>query len=335
MYTREVLSALKKKGIEIGDTVSIRVGEKEYSGILLENASKNTDVLELKLNNGYNIGIKYNDGIRLVGKKEGKIPYENEEATKIKGNLSVLMFGGTISSKVEYKTGAVFPAMTAKEFEESFPEARKFCTPMFRNVMSILSEDINTHHWEVMCKEIYNELKEEIPVVATHGTDTMGFSAAAASFAIRNPVKPVVFTGAQRSSDRGSSDNKENFLNSAYYASRGKPGVFVCMHATMNDTTAHVHLGTRVRKMHTSRRDAFKSINSRPFAEVDYSKGMIKYLIENETSKNDMALVNTFNDNVALIYTYPGIKPSFISRLSDYDGVVIAGTGLGHVPSNP
>jgi glutamyl-tRNA(Gln) amidotransferase subunit D len=107
------------------------------------------------------------------------------------------------------------------------------------------------------------------------------------------------------------------------------------MHATTNDTFAHVHIGTRVRKMHTSRRDAFKSINSSPFAEVDYSKNSIKYLMEKNNLQGSMALVNKFSDNVALVYTYPGIKPSLISRLSEYDGVVIAGTGLGHVPSNP
>ncbi|MCX8206019.1 MAG: asparaginase domain-containing protein, partial [Candidatus Micrarchaeota archaeon] len=165
------------------------------------------------------------------------------------------------------------------------------------------------------------------------GTDTMGYSAAAASFMIANPARPVVFTGAQRSSDRGSSDSRENFLNSLEYALNGRPGVFVCMHSTTDDGRGDVHLGTRVRKMHTSRRDAFKSINAKPVASV--SGGKIVYNWDYSPNRGKMSLSANFSDSVALVWVHPGIKPKFISALSGYDGVVLAGTGLGHVPSNP
>ncbi|MEM3364287.1 MAG: Glu-tRNA(Gln) amidotransferase subunit GatD [Candidatus Micrarchaeia archaeon] len=340
MYSRKVREQLWKRNIDIGDRVSIEFGGAEREGILLENYSENTDIIELKLDNGYNLGVVFNDTLKLI-KKKGALKEKRHGAGKTEDNkeydIAVLMFGGTVSSRVEYSTGAVFPAATPEEFRESFPEMNTFGGARFKNVMSILSEDMNTRHWKIIGEEVFKELKKGKAVVVTHGTDTLGYSAAAVSFMIRNPQRPVVLTGAQRSSDRGSSDAKENVLNAAFYASTGRPGVYVAMHATTSDGAAHIHLGTRVRKMHTSRRDAFRSINATPVAEVDYSKKKIEYIGEctNVPAGGDMELINKFSENVALVYIHPGIKPSFISKLSDYEGVVLAATGLGHVPSNP
>ena len=336
MYSKKVLDELWKRNIEIGDRIAIEFGGKENCGVLLENFSENTDIIEIKLDNGYNVGIKFNESIRLVKKKAGKTGNVESGESDERYKISVLMFGGTISSKVEYTTGAVFPATSPSEFREAFPELKGFGGAGFRNVMSLLSEDMNSEHWEIMGKEIYDEIKRGKPVVATHGTDTMGYSAAALSFMIQNPNVPVVFTGAQRSSDRGSSDAKENMLNAAYYASAGRPGVFVCMHASTNDGPAYIHLGTRVRKMHTSRRDAFKSINVPPVATVDYSKKRIEYTTwEWGARKGEMKFAPGFSDNVAMLYIHPGIKPEIVRKFSEYDGVVLLVTGLGHVPTNP
>ncbi len=336
MYSKKISEWLDKNGISIGDEVSLEFGGKMYEGILLDNPTHDTDIIAIKLENGYNVGIKFNENIHLVKKHAKPMVAAGGQAVK-KGDydLAIQMFGGTIASKVEYRTGAVFPSMSAEEFKGLFPELGNICKPSVKSVMSILSEDMAVEHWKTMGSEIYSELKEGKPVVATHGTDTMGYSAAAISFMILNPMRPVVFTGAQRSSDRGSSDNKENLLNSAYYAHRGKPGVFVCMHASTNDGKGYVHIGTRVRKMHTSRRDAFRSVNAKPVAAVDYSQERIEYLSEIQIASEPMEFRPTFNDNVALIYIHPSIKPEFIRKLSEYDGVVLMVTGLGHVPTNP
>lgn len=338
MYAENILSEFKKKGIRVGDTVSIEFKGKEYKGVLIENPGKNADIIEIKLENGYNIGIKYNETLKFAAGAMPQRTIKSEGKTEEKDyDAAILMFGGTISSKVEYKTGAVFPSMTAGDFEDSFPEAGRICRVGFKNVLSILSEDINAEHWKIMGEKAYMEIKDGKCVVITHGTDTMGYSAAALSFMIQNPAKPIVLTGAQRSSDRGSSDSTENLLNSLYYAKHGKGGVFVCMHAETNDGFGSVHLGTKVRKMHTSRRDAFKSINAFPAAKVDWSKKKIEYSDDEfwNRKEGEMHYSPKFNDNVALIWVHPNIKPLFISKLSEYDGVVFAATGLGHVPSNP
>lgn len=334
-YSKKVKQELEKKQIKKGSEVSIQIEGKEYKGILLDNPEKDSEILILKLSNGYNVGLNYNDSIKLIG--EG-YSFENNEIKNenVKdSDISILTFGGTISSKVEYKTGAVYPSISNKEFMEQFPELNSFGKINFKNVFSLLSEDINISHWKEMGKEIYNELKENKPVVATHGTDTMSFSSSAISFMIQNPIKPVVFTGSQRSSDRGSSDNKQNLLNSVFYAQNGAPGIYVCMHKNSNDGEGIIINGTNARKMHTSRRDAFKSINSQHVASIDYKTKKIDYVSQPSKKEGEMKLIDKFNDNVAMVYVHPGIKPSFISKLSDYDGVVLIGTGLGHVPTNP
>jgi glutamyl-tRNA(Gln) amidotransferase subunit D len=115
--------------------------------------------------------------------------------------------------------------------------------------------------------------------------------------------------------------------------------VMVCMHATINDNYCYLHSGTKVRKLHTSRRDAFKSVNSLPYAKVWYAEnpGQIEYLRSDFNRRNGgrLGVDSKINPNVALVYTYPGIKPEFMDSLHQFDGVVIAGTGLGQVPTNP
>ena len=87
-----------------------------------------------------------------------------------------------------------------------------------------------------------------------------------------------------------------------------------------------------------SRRDAFRSIDSKPFACVDFNGKKIEYLRDDYRKRGRGRVVpdTKINDNVALLYAYPGIKPSVIKSVGrDHDGLVIAGTGLGHVPTNP
>ena len=171
-----------------------------------------------------------------------------------------------------------------------------------------------------------------------HGTDTMGYTAAALSFMLQNLPVPVVLVGAQRSSDRPSSENEMNLLNSVLVARKSDIAeVGVCMHADTDDDFCYLHRGTRVRKMHTSRRDAFKSINSKPIALVDYREDKIQSFIKytKRDEKRKLKPETKINENVAMIYSHPNIQPSLIKKLKDYDGVVLVGTGLGHVSSNP
>jgi glutamyl-tRNA(Gln) amidotransferase subunit D len=336
MYSKKIKGELKKKNIELGDRIKVLSGDNIFYGLLMPRPySGDSDILVIKLDNGYNMGVKA-DSIELEAKHE-KAPQEtHHEENPKKGDIAILGCGGTIASKIEYRTGAVYPSITPKELRAAFPELEKW--PIHsKSVFSLFSDDMNAHHWKLLADEIEEEIKSGSKgAVVMHGTDTMSYTSAAMSFMLQNLPVPVVFVGSQRSSDRPSSENKMNMLNAVFSTSQDLGEVTVCMHAGTDDDYCHLHRGTRVRKMHTSRRDAFRSINSSPLFAVDYRTKRFEALGEHmPRHKGGVVAKKSLNDNVALIYIHPNIKPSLISGLDSYDGVVLAGTGLGHVPVNP
>jgi glutamyl-tRNA(Gln) amidotransferase subunit D len=343
MYSSIIEGELGKKGISVGDEVKIEKKGKTYSGTLMPRIGLgDQNSLVIKLKSGYNVGIAFEKGtgITLVGK--GKRPAHGEkkgaEGTA-RGKISILGCGGTIASKVEYRTGAVFPAFSPEEILSSFPSLKELAEIRGKFLFSILSEDMTSAHWQIIANSVAEEINDGAKgVVLMHGTDTMGYTGAALSFMLQNLPVPVVLVGAQRSSDRGSSDNEMNLFCSVLAAKSDIAHVGVCMHADMGDLSCYLHNGTKVRKMHTSRRDAFQSINALPLARIYYNEKTVEPLVEkyNKRDEKRKLLLNTkMNGNVALIWIHPGIKPSFMESLSSYDGIVLAGTGLGHVPSNP
>jgi len=335
MYSHKIQEELKKKGIEVGDRVSVASAAGDFSGILMPRPHYgDPEILVIKLSNGYNTGIRP-ISIELVEKTNPiSLPEEKEEKPK-KGDVAILGCGGTIASKIEYKTGAVYPSITPTELRMSFPELKKW--PIHsKQIFSLFSDDMNGHHWKLLADTIEEEIKAGCKgAVVMHGTDTMTYTSAVLSFMLQELPVPVVLVGAQRSSDRPSSENEMNMLNAVFSATQDVGEVTVCMHATTNDDFCHLHRGTRVRKMHSSRRDAFRSINSRPLFAVDYRSGMFNQMSEClPRAKKGPTIHKKISDNVALIYVHPNIKPELIAKLGSYDGVVLMGTGLGHVPTN-
>jgi glutamyl-tRNA(Gln) amidotransferase subunit D len=192
---------------------------------------------------------------------------------------------------------------------------------------------MNSHHWKLIADEIEDEIKAGARgIVLMHGTDTMTYTSSAISFMLQDLPVPVVFVGSQRSSDRPSSENRMNLVNSVFSATHDIGEVTVCMHAGTNDDYCYLHRGTRVRKMHTSRRDAFQSINSRPLFAVDYRTNRFEQLSQCKPRHKKLISKKKMNDNVALVYVHPNFKPQLLSKLDDYDGIVLMATGLGHVP---
>jgi len=333
MYSQKLFDILKGKGISIGDRVRIASGGHEYAGLLMPRPfSGDPEIIVIKLDNGYNSGIRA-ESIELVQKAPPKASREEEDPAHAKGGVAILGCGGTIASKIEYKTGAVYPSITPRELRSAFPALEKWNIHS-KQIFSLFSEDMNAHHWRLLADAIEAEVKDGSEgVVVMHGTDTMNYTSAAISYMFQRLPVPIIFVGSQRSSDRPSSENEMNLLNSVFSATQDIGEVAVCMHASTDDNFCHLHKGSRVRKMHTSRRDAFHSIDSTPLFAVDYRTSRFEALSEyKKRDHTGMSVKKELNDNVALIYVHPNIKPEFISRLSDYDGVVLMGTGLGHVP---
>ena len=302
------------------------------------------DHLVIKLDNGYNIGIcleQASEVSRVQGsKKKKRLTVQTDVAhNPTLPTVTILSTGGTIASKVDYKTGAVNPALTAQDLYDTVPEMRDYANIHARVVMSVLSENIRPDDWTKIARAVSSEIKKGVDgVVIAHGTDTLGFTSAALSFALQELPVPVALVGSQRSSDRPSSDAALNLLGATELVGKADAAeVMLVMHGETDDSFLYAHRGTRARKCHTSRRDAFQSINSHPLFKID--EVGITELNPPRLKRNpdrSLKLKPKFDDRVALAKTYPGMNPDTIDHLIDknYLGIIIEGTGLGHAPEH-
>ncbi|MBC7130232.1 Glu-tRNA(Gln) amidotransferase subunit GatD, partial [Candidatus Bathyarchaeota archaeon] len=253
-------------------------------------------------------------------------------------NVAIISTGGTIASRVDYRTGAVRPALSASDLYSVVPELAEIARIDAQILFSLYSENITPSHWSRMAEAVAEQIAKGVDgVVIAHGTDTMGYSAAALSFALQNLPVPVIFVGSQRSADRPSSDAATNLIGAVLAAAKAPfAEVAVAMHETISDTAIAIHRGTRVRKCHTSRRDAFQSINIQPIAKVEDNRiTMLTEEYRKRDSSRKPVLKPNFSDKAALIKFYPGMNPAIIDWHVEqgYKGIILEGTGLGHVGS--
>lgn len=340
-YKGKALSLLSNHNISVGDTVSVKTSGEEYSGILMPRYEFADDKhIVIKLKNGYNVGIE-TDKIVKIEKTESKM--EQPKGERIRSSvdqklprIALVSTGGTIASKIDYRTGGVKAAITAEELYSAVPELSKYARIDTEVLFNEYSENLTAKHWSEMAKKVHEKVAGGYEgVVLTHGTDTMHYSAAALSFALSGVPVPVVIVGAQRSSDRPSSDAALNLIGATLFAARADvSGVFVAMHASTSDNLIAVHIGTRVRKNHTSRRDAFESINMQPAAYIDGERIEMKIdSLPKRRSAGKFDVKPDFDERVALLKYHPSMDPRVIEHLVDlgYRGLVLEGTGLGHV----
>ncbi|MFZ8783378.1 MAG: Glu-tRNA(Gln) amidotransferase subunit GatD [Desulfurococcaceae archaeon] len=344
-YTGPLAELLASRNIKPGDLVAVTLKDGTLlRGLLMPRPELYSEqqVLVIKLENGYNIGIKL-ERVLDIQLTETRVARAQQAARKLVSEKSaprvtLISTGGTIASKVDYETGAVTPALTTEEILEWIPELEEIAVISARELMSIFSEDMEPRHWERIVESIYREMLSGVSgVVVAHGTDTMTYTASALAFAIQDKPVPVVFVGSQRSSDRPSTDAVFNLISAFLVASKAPfAESVITMHATPSDPYTLVHRGVKARKMHTSRRDAFQSINDKPIALVDPLKREIRVIgriLEYRDSSKTPVLRNKFDDRVALVKAYPGVQEEIIDFLVDkgFHGIVIEGTGLGHI----
>ena len=326
---------------DIGDLITIETENTTYTGTIMP--SLNDKIIVIKMKSGYNAGIDKSKikSLKLINKGEKpnyKIPSLKISENNNLKNISILSTGGTVASRVDYNTGAVHPAFTADDLIRAVPELLDIANIRGKVVLNILSENMTPTYWKMIAEEIEKEVKNGADgIVIAHGTDTMHYTACALSFMVNSDI-PIILVGAQRSSDRPSSDAALNLISATTCATEQIKGVFVIMHGESGDTVCHLHKGVKVRKSHSTRRDAFKSINSVPVAEINPFKKQIKYLTElektNKINKNNIKINTNLEEKVALIKIYPGIDGNIINYYVDkgYKGIIIEGTGLGHTP---
>jgi glutamyl-tRNA(Gln) amidotransferase subunit D len=347
LYSEEIESLLKSKKIEVGDRIVVSKKGKKYEGILMPRIELGDKYcLILKLDNGYNIGIKFERGVKIKKlKKEWKIekPKIEKEKTLIFDKklplISILGTGGTIASRIDYRTGGVYASFSPKDIAMQIPELKEIANIKVEQIMNIMSEDMSPEKWVEIAKAVAKEINSGSKgIIVTHGTDTLHYTSAALSFMLEDLPCPVAIVGSQRSSDRGSSDAVMNVACAAnFVANSDVAEVCVVMHGSISDDYCLAIRGTRARKMHTSRRDAFKSINELPIAKIYWENRKIEILNENyrKRSEKKVKVDDKIEKKVALIKCYPGLDPSIFDFYMEkgYKGFVIEATGLGHTPT--
>ncbi|NLV07404.1 Glu-tRNA(Gln) amidotransferase subunit GatD [Haloarcula rubripromontorii] len=325
-----------------GDRVRVERAAQTYEGVLLP--SSTPDHLVVKLDGGYNVGIDREDASVDVLESdvydvESAQDEQSQSAIEFDDDLptvSLISTGGTIASTVDYRTGAVTAQFDAEDVLRAVPDLAGMANYRGRVVANILSENMTPAVWQDLAQAVHEEIEAGADgIVVMHGTDTMQYSASALSFMLDTPV-PIVFTGSQRSADRPSSDNVMNAVSAVEAATSDCAEVLVCMHADESDDRCALHRGTRVRKNHTSRRDAFETVGAKPLGEVDYDidgESTVTFHREyTERDAADLALHDDIETNVELLKFSPGMDPSLLEAAAeDSEGVVIEGTGLGHV----
>ena len=312
-----------------GDLVSCEYGGKTHKGIFI---TSRDGMAVVKLSSGYNIGVPPVSCTSF--ESPVPTPPRTREVNKTAGlpDLSIISTGGTIASRVDYRTGSVSSQFDASDILTAIPELAQIANYRTLPLAAILSENMTPAIWQELARAIYTEIKDGANgIIVTHGTDTMTYSAAAISFMLDTPV-PIIFVGSQRSADRPSSDNAMNAVCAAAAATSDLGEVVVVMHATTNDDICAIHRGTRVRKMHTSRRDAFQSVGLPAVGSVGFPSRAVT-LTQDAVRRgtHTLAICDTLEPHCALLQFYPGMSPALISASEGYKGLVLSGTGLGHV----
>ena len=349
--------------IKIGDIIDIILQDDEcITGRYMPRYESSTkDHIVIKLKSGYNIGLNTKNIKSIKISTENNIENNKSKVQKKNNDLIItnlqskqnntlpkillLSTGGTIASKIDYRTGGVKSLLSANDVYSSIPELIQYAYIDTEVLINEYSENIEPIHWTLIANKVVEKCKSEKyqGIIISHGTDTMSYTATALSFALQKLPIPVVLVGSQRSSDRPSSDASSNLIGAIKFITHFEySGVYVAMHNSTSDDTISCHIGTRVRKNHTSKRNAFESIDIDPVAIVKNDKIEISRYISNlnlqkkNTNYSNVEHKSKFNTKVFLLKFFPGFNPKIIDTIFDqgYKIIIIEGTGLGHINKN-
>ena len=340
-YKGKALEVLKKYNTRVWGQAEIITTRGTFKGSVLPRSENDDDKhIVLKVETGYNIGIDVDTITEMVetGYKKANYKIPEKEFPFTEGLPFVKLFGtgGTIASRLDYRTGAVIPAFSPGELYGAVPELADICNLDTEKVFAVFSENMGPAQYISLAKAIGREIEKGIDgIVIGHGTDTLHHTGAALTFMVQNSPVPIVLVGSQRSSDRPSSDAARNLMHAMTAAGHGDIAeVMVCMYGPTSDDYGLLHKGTRVRKMHSSYRSTFRTIGDTPLAMVTRKEiTVIKKDYHPRRKDKNVKIMPFFSDKVTMLYYYPGMKPDVLDAMvaAGYKGIIIVGTGLGHV----
>lgn len=340
-YQGEALALLKKYNTRVWGQASVETSRGTFEGTVLPRSENDDDQhIVMKIITGYNIGIDVKTVLTMkeTGYKKANYKIPEKEFPVTPGLPKVKLFGtgGTIASRLDYRTGAVIPAFSPGELYGAVPELADICNLETEKIFAVFSENMGPKQYVALAKAIGKEIENGVDgIVIGHGTDTLHHTGAALTFMCQNLPVPVVLVGSQRSSDRPSSDAALNLMHAMKAAGQSDIAeVMVCMFGPTSDEYGLLHKGTRVRKMHSSYRSTFRTIGDTPLAMISRKEiNPIKTTYNKRRNDKKVVIKPFFNDAVTMLYYYPGMKPDMLDALVDngYKGIIIVGTGLGHV----
>ncbi len=336
-YNGKVLDFLKQNNLKVGDTIKITTDSEQTATIMPRYEHSDETHLVVKFKSGYNVGLGL-DKIKKIEYVSSTEPSQESNQSiqhnPILPKILLLSTGGTIASRIDYRTGSVTPALSAQELNASVPELAEIANIDAEVLFSEYSENITPEHWIKIAQRLDSLAKSDYAgILVAHGTDTMQYTAAFLSFALSGFPKPIVLVGSQRSSDRPSSDAALNLIGATKFIIKCKTsGVFVTMHNSENDDDIACHLGTRVRKNHTSKRNAFETVGAKP-AFVISGENIEQNFSGKYYSQKEYTPKIKLDSKVALVKYHPGYDPKQVEHILElgYKAIIFEGTGLGHV----
>lgn len=350
-YAGNTKKILDSAGASEGDMINV---DSAFKGLLMPHTgSSDPNTVVVKLASGYNVGVSCGPDTRieLISKKPVEKNPEPAKPQKLaqpagKPKIAILHTGGTIASRVDPRTGAVFSSFKPEDLLAMFPEIAEIANvTAAKLVRNMLSEDMTSDHCRLLAGEIAAQVANGNNgvdgIIIGHGTDTLHYASAALSFMLEGLPIPVVLVGAQRSSDRGSSDTAMNLICAAQFIAKSRgdfAGVAICMHGKMDDDYCLINPAGKTRKMHSSRRDAFQAVNDFPIAKV-WPDGRLEWLAGDHHPKGagkKLELFTKMEKRVGLVKIHPDFDPALLKfyESAGYRGLVLEGTGMGHMPIN-
>jgi glutamyl-tRNA(Gln) amidotransferase subunit D len=332
-----------------GDKVKLITEKEEVEGLLIPSPKK--EIVILKLDNGYNVGYPKEQIKDIVVIKEfKKLP--KPDKTQVSSNkkiiqknkklptISILHTGGTIASKVDYRTGGVSSDFSPEELISLFPELSDIANIESELISQMWSDDLRFAHFSIIAKAIEKHAKKGVKgIIVGIGTDNLSVASAALSFIVEKTPIPILLVGAQRSSDRGSSDAGMNLICAAEFITKTDfSDVAICMHGSSSDEACFILPANKIYKLHSSRRDAFKAVNTEAIARVGYNDRKVVFLkskdkVENSNMKPKTLVIKPkMEEKVGLLKIHVNMFPEQFAFFKGYNGLIIEGTGLGHTP---
>jgi glutamyl-tRNA(Gln) amidotransferase subunit D len=244
--------------------------------------------------------------------------------------VHVLATGGTILSKTfDSRAGAEILS-----YKQTLPEISvEGVDYEIREIMVKASFDFIPSDWQRVAEAVYKSIKDGVDgVVVLHGTDTMQYTASALSFMLGYPEVPVVLTGAMTPGGNPGSDGPGNVRAAIRVAANADLGhVCVVFSADPDMERKLIIKGTRAKKIHSHAVNAFASINEEPLGQVVGDR--IELRDDRIRRGERRSYLNTqLNTRAGLVKMTPTITDEIMEKiLTLYDGVVIEGTGLGHI----